>query len=248
MRFSLFFILLTGGRALSLQSAPSVTSSSLPSLTPLKTTGTSIGVLTQSGSSVVPVATTVSRAPAPFPSSSSQSPVLGVYPVSSPNHPPPVEDPALVPDFAQAWTEAYKKAKAKVATWSLEKKVSITTGVGWENYRCVGNIAPIDDFPGLCLEDGPLGVRLADFVTAFPAAINAASTWRRSLIRALGVAMGQEHVGKGVNVALGPMMNIGRIAQGGRNWEGFGADPFLAGVGAYETILGMQSTEPRTNG
>ena len=31
-----------------------------------------------------------------------------------------------------------------------------------------------------------------------------------------------------------------RIAQGGRNWEGFGADPFLAGEAAYETILGMQ--------
>lgn len=36
------------------------------------------------------------------------------------------------------------------------------------------------------------------------------------------------------------MMNLGRVAQGGRNWEGFGADPFLAGEGAYETILGMQ--------
>ncbi|KAJ7073412.1 glycoside hydrolase, partial [Mycena belliarum] len=53
--------------------------------------------------------------------------------------------------------------------------------------------------------------------------------------------MGREFVGKGVNVALGPMMNIGRIAQGGRNWEGFGADPFLAGEAAYETILGMQA-------
>ena len=35
-------------------------------------------------------------------------------------------------------------------------------------------------------------------------------------------------------------MNMGRIAQGGRNWEGFGGDPFLAGEAAYETILGMQ--------
>ena len=33
---------------------------------------------------------------------------------------------------------------------------------------------------------------------------------------------------------------ISRIAQGGRNWEGFGADPFLSGEAAYETILGMQ--------
>jgi hypothetical protein len=52
--------------------------------------------------------------------------------------------------------------------------------------------------------------------------------------------MGKEHKGKGVNIALGPMMNMGRVAQGGRNWEGFGADPFLAGEAAYETILGMQ--------
>lgn len=53
--------------------------------------------------------------------------------------------------------------------------------------------------------------------------------------------MGLEHRGKGVNVALGPMMNMGRIAQGGRNWEGFGADPFLTGEAAYETVLGMQA-------
>jgi beta-glucosidase len=52
--------------------------------------------------------------------------------------------------------------------------------------------------------------------------------------------MGHEHVAKGVNVALGPMMNMGRVADGGRNWEGFGADPFLTGETAYETILGMQ--------
>lgn len=53
--------------------------------------------------------------------------------------------------------------------------------------------------------------------------------------------MGREFKGKGVNIALGPMMNMGRVAQGGRNWEGFGADPFLAGEAAYETILGMQA-------
>ncbi len=36
------------------------------------------------------------------------------------------------------------------------------------------------------------------------------------------------------------MTNIGRVNQGGRNWEGFGTGPFLADVGAYETILGMR--------
>jgi beta-glucosidase-like glycosyl hydrolase len=28
--------------------------------------------------------------------------------------------------------------------------------------------------------------------------------------------------------------------KGGRNWEGFGGDPYLTGEGAYETILGLQ--------
>lgn len=27
-----------------------------------------------------------------------------------------------------------------------------------------------------------------------------------------------------VNIALGPMSNMGRVAEGGRNWEGFGEE------------------------
>jgi len=90
------------------------------------------------------------------------------------------------------------------------------------------------------VQDSPLGVRAVDFATAFPAGINAAASFNRRLIRLRGLYMGREQVGKGVNIALGPMMNMGRVAEGGRNWEGFGADPFLAGEAAYETILGMQ--------
>ena len=80
-------------------------------------------------------------------------------------------------------------------------------------------------------------------------------------MRERGKAIGSEFAGKGANVALGPDMNIARVAQGvlikgvshttradsyftraGRNWEGFGADPFLSGEAAYETILGMQQS------
>jgi hypothetical protein len=64
----------------------------------------------------------------------------------------------------------------QIATFTLEQKANISTGVGWEDGLCVGNTPPVGDFPGLCLEDSPLGVRFADFATAFPAAINAAST------------------------------------------------------------------------
>ncbi|KAF8637156.1 hypothetical protein AX17_003060 [Amanita inopinata Kibby_2008] len=179
----------------------------------------------------------------PFPTPS-QSPIPGVFPASNPRNPPPV-DSSVIPDFAPAWLDAYVKAKQKISGFSLEEKVSVATGVGWMGGRCVGNIPSIEPrngrgWPGLCLEDSPLGVRFADFVTAFPTGINAASTFNRRLMRMRGYFMGKEHVGKGVNIALGPMMNLGRVAQGGRNWEGFGADPFLAGEAAYETILGLQ--------
>ncbi|GLB44240.1 putative glycoside hydrolase family 3 protein [Lyophyllum shimeji] len=165
-----------------------------------------------------------------------QGPIPGVFPATDPKHPPSVADSTvIVPDFGPAWQAAYAKAKAKVSGFSLDELVSVTTGEYSPVEPAIGR-----GWPGLCLEDSPLGVRLADFVTAFPTGINAAATFNRSLIRLRGLYMGLEHVGKGVNVALGPMMNLARVAEGGRNFEGFGEDPFLAGEAAYETILGMQ--------
>ena len=52
--------------------------------------------------------------------------------------------------------------------------------------------------------------------------------------------MGEEFKGKGVHVALGPMTNMGRVAAGGRNWEGFGGDPYLSGWATEMTVRGMQ--------
>ncbi|THH13312.1 hypothetical protein EW146_g6883 [Bondarzewia mesenterica] len=177
-----------------------------------------------------------------IPSPSSDASIPGVYPFASPKCPPSIHDsPSVVPDFSSAWEDAYAKAKKLIANFTLPEKVTVGTGVGWGNGRCVGNIPPIGDWPGLCLQDSPLGVRYTDHITAFPAGINTAATWNRKLMRLRGLAMGHEFKGKGVNVALGPMMNLGRIAQGGRNWEGFGADPYLSGETAYETILGIQS-------
>ncbi|KAF8064003.1 glycoside hydrolase family 3 protein [Lyophyllum atratum] len=204
----------------------------------------------QVSSTGIPTApsTGVSQTSSSVLASPSQGPIAGVFPATDPKHPPSTQDSTVVvPDFGPAWSAAYAKAKAKISGFSLDELVSVTTGVQSTGFqgRCVGNIPSIEPatgrgWPGLCLEDSPLGVRLADFVTAFPTGINAAATFNRSLIRLRGLYMGLEHVGKGVNVALGPMMNLGRVAEGGRNFEGFGEDPFLAGEAAYETILGMQ--------
>lgn len=109
---------------------------------------------------------------------------------------------------------------------------------------CVGNTGPVTrlGFPSLCLQDGPLGIRWADNITAFPAGITVGATWNKDLMYQRGAAHGLEARLKGVNVILGPAMGpIGRSPMGGRNWEGFGTDPSLQGIAAAETIKGIQS-------
>lgn len=78
--------------------------------------------------------------------------------------------------------------------------------------RCVGDTHSVDrlGIPSICLQDGPAGLRLVKGVTGFPSGINAASTFSRRLMRARGVALGEESRGKGVNVFLGPAMDIVR--------------------------------------
>lgn len=59
------------------------------------------------------------------------------------------------------WADAYTKAQAFVSQLTLLEKINLTTGVGWEGESCVGNTGSIPriNFPGLCLQDSPLGVR-----------------------------------------------------------------------------------------
>lgn len=50
------------------------------------------------------------------------------------------------------------------------------------------------------------------------------------------------------NIALGPVAGpLGRTALGGRNWEGFAADPYLSGILNAETIKGMQDAGVMAN-
>ena len=88
--------------------------------------------------------------------------------------------------------------------------------------------------------------------------MNVAATWSRDLAYARGQAMGEEHLGKGVDVQLGPVCGpLGRAPEGGRNWvgrshhqtprkpltlqqEGFSPDPYLTGALIAPTIQGIQ--------
>jgi len=89
--------------------------------------------------------------------------------------------------------------------------------------------------------DGPAGIRGSDFVSAFPAASHLGATWDKQLMYDYGKAMGEEYHDKGIHMMLGPQAGaLGRVVKGGRNWEGPGSDPYLAGVQMGELVNGAQ--------
>ncbi|KAF7319475.1 Glycoside hydrolase family 3 protein [Mycena chlorophos] len=143
----------------------------------------------------------------------------------------------------RSWDEARALANATVAQLTLDEKIGLVTGVGQFSSRCVGNVTPVPrlNISSMCMNDGPAGVRLVKNVTGFPPGIAVSSTFSRRLMQARGVALGEEFRGKGINMYLGPAMDVMRNPMAGRAWESFGPDPYLNGEAAYSTIVGVQS-------
>ncbi|KAH9895343.1 putative beta-glucosidase G [Xylariomycetidae sp. FL2044] len=141
---------------------------------------------------------------------------------------------------AGGWEEALAKAREFVDQLTLEEKADMVTG---QAGPCVGNIVAIPrlGFQGLCLQDGPLAIRIADYASVFEAGVTVASTWDRDILYERGYAMGEEYKAKGSQVALTPVAGpLGRSAYSGRNWEGFAADPYLTGIAMRQSINGIQ--------
>jgi beta-glucosidase len=103
----------------------------------------------------------------------------------------------------------------------------------------------------MIVSDGPHGVRRVPDVhamvieslpaTCFPTASCLASTWDVDLIHKMGEALGEECIALNVDVLLGPGANMKRSPLGGRNFEYFSEDPYLAGEMAASMINGVQS-------
>lgn len=79
------------------------------------------------------------------------------------------------------------------------------------------------------------------YSTQFPAQVTTAATWDMDLIHARAVALAKEYAAVGgshpLSIVVGP---LGRSPYGGRNWEGFTADPYLSGEAVRVTVEGFQ--------
>ncbi|KUH85526.1 MULTISPECIES: glycoside hydrolase family 3 C-terminal domain-containing protein [unclassified Mycobacterium] len=138
--------------------------------------------------------------------------------------------------------------KTVVAEMTLAEKAALVTG--GDMWSTVG----IDrlNVPSLTLTDGPHGVRRmaegaapqnfyeCEPATAFPTAAATGSSWDPQLLEEIGAALGAESRALGVDVLLGPGVNIKRSPLCGRNFEYFSEDPVLSGELGAAWVRGLQ--------
>ena len=90
-------------------------------------------------------------------------------------------------------------------------------------------------------DSGDNGINPSEPATAFPTAVTTAAGFNPENLRRMGEAIGQECCFYGVDVLLGPGVNLKRNPLCGRNFEYFSEDPYLAGECGAAEIEGVQS-------
>lgn len=141
------------------------------------------------------------------------------------------------------------KHKDIIVQMTMEEKAAFLSGKNEWQTRDIPRL----HIPSILLSDGPHGVRKQEGngdhlglnpslpATCFPTAAAVANSWNEELGEEIGRALGEEASALGVDVLLGPGLNMKRSPLCGRNFEYFSEDPYLAGKMAASYIRGIQS-------
>jgi beta-glucosidase len=129
---------------------------------------------------------------------------------------------------------------------TLAEKIAQLHGVhSATEFRIVPKLSRLG-IPPLRITNGPAGVGPGGAgpqlrATALPAPIALAATWDSKLASEYGRLAGEETKALGSDLLEAPDINILRVPQSGRAFEGFGEDPWLIGRLAVAEIEGIQS-------
>ena len=136
--------------------------------------------------------------------------------------------------------------KKLIGELTLEEKAGLTSGKDFWITKAVERLGI--DFART--SDGPHGLRADDYsredhktmpAVCFPTAVTTAASFDRTMLREMGEELGLESQAYGVDVLLGPGVNMKRSPLCGRNFEYFSEDPYLAGELGAEFVMGVQS-------
>ncbi|MFJ4221746.1 glycoside hydrolase family 3 protein [Curtobacterium luteum] len=124
---------------------------------------------------------------------------------------------------------------------TTEEKVQLLTG------RDFWTTWPIEKIGlrRILMSDGPSGVRgevwdERDPSLNLPSATALSASWDRAIAKRYGAAAAVEARRKGVDVVLGPTINLHRSPLGGRHFEAFSEDPVLTADLAASYVEGVQ--------
>ncbi|MBI2512761.1 MAG: glycoside hydrolase family 3 C-terminal domain-containing protein [Opitutae bacterium] len=158
--------------------------------------------------------------------------------------------PAQAPRFRDAALPLDERVEDLLSRLTLEEKIALVHA----DTKFTNAGVPRLGIPPLRMSDGPHGVReeispdswkpagrTDDFATALPVGAALAATWNVDLARAYGGVIAAEARQRGKHIMLTPGVNIVRTPLGGRNFEYFGEDPWLASRFAVATIQGLQA-------
>ena len=123
----------------------------------------------------------------------------------------------------------------------LEDRIALLTGA--DTWHTAGN--PAIGLRQLTVSDGPAGVRGAAMDERVPAASlpcpsALGATWDPDLVAVVAGELACEALSKGIDVLLGPTINMMRTPLGGRGFECFSEDPVLTARIAAGYVTGLQ--------